>query len=56
MKELDLVHFNTLSTKSKGMVKIREEAEESERPKPSQPYALDFAVVNDMNDSISSDH
>ena len=56
MKELDKAHYNSLSAKSKGMVKKRETGEESSRAIPSN--SLQFAVCNEdssnLNDSLES--
>ena len=52
MKELDVLHFNSLSAKPKGVVKRPEDSEASTRLKRSKP--LDFAIVNHLYDSLSS--
>lgn len=42
LKTLDKIHFNTLSAKSKGMIRPREEGSPSERPIPES--LLEFAI------------
>ena len=44
---LDKIHFNSLSRKSKGMVRQRKIGEPSQRSLPAKP--LDFCIVNDEN-------
>ena len=44
---LDKIYYESLSKKSKGMVRQREEGEPSERPAPLNP--LEYAVINDEN-------
>ena len=53
LKALDKVYYNTLSAKSKGMVRRREDGEASGRPVPSNP--LQFAVMDENEDPADLD-
>ena len=58
LKAFDKVHFNSLSAKSKGMVKKREDGETSERSTSSDPPQFILTDENedpsDLNSSITS--
>lgn len=48
MRMLDTIHYNGLSTKSKGMVRKREDSQPSDRIIPANP--LQFVIIPEMAD------
>ena len=58
LKKLDTIHYNKLSSKSKGMVRQRQCGEPSERPLPSKPlsFAVNVEDQDSLNSSINSDY
>ena len=48
MKTLDTIHYNSLSTKSKRMVRKRENGESSQRSIPMQPLSFAVNVPDDQ--------